>query len=99
MYSSSSGYNIPFAIGETGYADDDGDNDQWLSQLVGQDMSDYPNYIAASWFEYSKQGADFRIVMGSSSILAETQSILLNGGTDPSGGGGSTYPADTCTWG
>ena len=70
-------------------------------------MCDYPNYIAASWFEYEKE-SDFRIVMGSSSILSETKSLLLsNSGTGTSdcsgsgGGGGSTspYPADTCAWG
>ena len=43
----SEGYNLPFAIGETGYGGSGG-NDAWLSQLVGQDMCDYPNYIAAS---------------------------------------------------
>ena len=33
----SKGYNLPFAIGETGYGSSGG-NDAWLSQLVGQDM-------------------------------------------------------------
>jgi beta-mannanase len=99
----SESYNLPFAIGETGYGGSGG-NDAWLSQIVGQDMCDYPNYIAASWFEYEKEG-DFRIVMGSSSTLAETKSLLFdNSGTGTrgcsgSGGGSTTYPVDTCTWG
>jgi hypothetical protein len=101
-YSSSSGYNIPFAIGETGYCGSGG-NDEWLAQLVGQDMCNYPNYIAASWFEFDKDGCDFRILMGGSSTLAETKTLLLDntgtGTTGCSGGGGTTWPPDTCTWG
>ncbi|KAM3065821.1 hypothetical protein ACMFMG_009955 [Clarireedia jacksonii] len=68
--------NIPFAIGETGYGTS-AENAAWLSQLVNQDMCEYPNYIAASWFEYNKE-ADFLIVEGSSSILSQTKDLLLN---------------------
>jgi beta-mannanase len=96
-------YNLPFAIGETGYSGSGG-NAAWLSQLIGQNMCNYPNYIAASWFEYNKE-KDFRIVMGDSSTLAKTQKLLLhNSGTGCSGGGGgggggTTFPVDTCIWG
>ena len=100
----SAAYGLPFAIGETGYGGSGG-NDEWLAQLVGQDMCNYPNYIAASWFEYDKE-SDFRIVMGSASTLAETKKLLLsNTGTGTSGcsgsgsGGSSPFPPDTCTWG
>jgi beta-mannanase len=100
-------YNLPFAIGETGYAGKSG-NDAWLTQLVSQDMCKYSNYIAATWFEYNKE-KDFRVVMESHSPLANTQKLLLhNTGTGKSGcngegggngGGGTTFPADTCKWG
>jgi beta-mannanase len=66
--------NLPFAIGETGYGPD---NAAWVSQLVNQDMCKYPNYIAASWFEYNKE-QNFLIVEGSSSILSQTQNLLLH---------------------
>ncbi|TGO57760.1 hypothetical protein BCON_0062g00300 [Botryotinia convoluta] len=72
----SAAYNIPFAIGETGYAGSSG-NAAWISQLVNQDMCEYPNYISASWFEYNKE-ADFLIVEGSSSILSSAQQLLLH---------------------
>ncbi|KAB8300160.1 hypothetical protein EYC80_000387 [Monilinia laxa] len=68
--------HIPFAIGETGYAGSSG-NSAWLSQLVNQDMCEYPNYIAASWFEYNKE-ENFLIVEGSSLILSSTQQLLLH---------------------
>ncbi|KAK4075554.1 hypothetical protein Trihar35433_2114 [Trichoderma harzianum] len=79
----SAAYNIPFAIGETGYCGSSGADD-WLSAIMNP-PSGYPNYIAASWFEYSKE-CDFRII--ESGNLAETQQILLHGATS-SGGGGS----------
>lgn len=76
FYNTYSDANIPFAIGETGYAGSSG-NAAWLSQLVNQDMCEYPNYIAASWFEYNKE-ENYLIVEGSSSILSSTQQLLLN---------------------
>lgn len=91
----SAGYGKPFAIGETGYGGSGG-AEEWVSQLIGQDMCDHPNYIAASWFEYEKE-EDFRIVMGSASTLAETKTLLLDNsgsgtsgcsGTGSGGGGG-----------
>ncbi|KAF7907127.1 uncharacterized protein EAF01_004714 [Botrytis porri] len=72
----SAAYNIPFVIGETGYAGSSG-NAAWISQLVNQDMCEYPNYNAASWFEYNKE-ANFLIVEGSSSILSSAQQLLLH---------------------
>ena len=85
----SAAYGKPFAIGETGA--DSSFKEAWLKQLVSQSASTYPNYIAASWFEYDKE-TDFRIVMTDSTTLAETQSTLLG-----SSGGGSS--SGTCTWG
>ncbi|KAA8572552.1 hypothetical protein EYC84_003157 [Monilinia fructicola] len=87
FYNTYSDANIPFAIGETGYAGSSG-NAAWLSQLVNQDMCEYPNYIAASWFEYNKE-ENYLIVEGSSSILSSTQQLLLNNtkkGCDSAGG-------------
>ncbi|TGO86466.1 hypothetical protein BPOR_0301g00080 [Botrytis porri] len=72
----SAAYNIPFVIGETGYAGSSG-NAAWISQLVNQDMCEYLNYNAASWFEYNKE-ANFLIVEGSSSILSSAQQLLLH---------------------
>lgn len=70
-------YNLPFAIGETAYAGQSG-NDAWLQQLVGQNMCDYLNYVASSWFEYDKE-ADYRIVEGvDSATLSKTKALLLN---------------------
>lgn len=81
----SSANNIPFAIGETGYGTSS-ENAAWLSQLVNQDMCEYPNYIAASWFEYNKE-ADFLIVEGSSSILSQAQDLLLHNSKSGCGSG------------
>ena len=64
---------IPFAIGETGAAEDYKEN--WLSQLVGQSTGDYPNYISMSWFEYDK-GDDFRLVEAGEDILKQTVATL-----------------------
>ncbi|TGO20996.1 hypothetical protein BPAE_0249g00020 [Botrytis paeoniae] len=94
----SAAYNIPFAIGETGYAGSSG-NAAWISQLVNQDMCEYPNYIAASWFEYNKE-ADFLIVEGSSSILSSAQQLLLhNTKTGCSSAANTTEPSTSTTIG
>ncbi|KAF3073148.1 hypothetical protein CFAM422_005132 [Trichoderma lentiforme] len=85
----SAAYNIPFAIGETGYCGSSGADD-WLSAIMNP-PSGYPNYIAASWFEYSKE-CDFRII--ESGNLAETQQILLHGATSSGGGGSGTDARD-----
>ncbi|KAI9733813.1 MAG: hypothetical protein M1818_007080 [Claussenomyces sp. TS43310] len=99
----SAAYNKPFAIGETGAGDF---KESWLKQLVSQDASTYPNYVAASWFEYDKE-ADFRIVETDDTTLSETKATLLSGSGTGSGGSSSTTtssaPASTstsaCTWG
>jgi beta-mannanase len=90
-------YNLPFAIGETAYAGQSG-NEAWLEQLVGQNMCSYPNYVACSWFEYDKE-ADFRIVEGVDSVtLSETKALLLNNhGEGPEKC--VPFPPDTCIWG
>ncbi|TGO14343.1 hypothetical protein BTUL_0054g00110 [Botrytis tulipae] len=108
----SAAYNIPFAIGETGYAGSSG-NAAWISQLVNQDMCEYPNYIAASWFEYNKE-ENFLIVEGSSSVLSSAQQLLLHNtktgctttGSTPTASATTTTtttkaPSQTgaCTWG
>ncbi|CAI7587570.1 unnamed protein product [Penicillium pancosmium] len=87
----SAAYSKPFAIGETGACGSSAE--AWLSALMNP-PSGYPNYIAMSWFEYSKE-CDFRII--ESSLLPQTKNILLNGVTSP--GSGSELPSDTCTWG
>jgi hypothetical protein len=64
----------PFAIGETG-ADTEA-KDNWLKELVSQSRAEYPNYISMSWFEYLKQGVDFRLVMGDEITLEKTKKSL-----------------------
>lgn len=66
--------NKPFAIGETG-ADADL-KEIWIKQLASQSRIDYPNYISISWFEYLKQGVDFRLVEGNEEILKQTKETL-----------------------
>ena len=56
-------YDKHFAIGETGAGDSSvSSKEAWLSQLVNANVSAFPNYVAASWFEYNKGGEDFRII-------------------------------------
>ncbi|PQE08469.1 glycoside hydrolase family 26 protein [Rutstroemia sp. NJR-2017a BBW] len=109
----SAAHNLPFAIGETGYGTSS-QNAAWVSQLVNQDMCKYPNYIAASWFEYNKE-ENFLIIEGSSSILSQTQDLLLHnsksGCSSAATSTGSTpttlstktstsaKATSTCTWG
>ena len=58
---------IPFVIGETG-ADNGGsesDKHEWLQQLTSSSAtSACPNYVGFSWFEYLKDGVDFRVATG-----------------------------------
>jgi hypothetical protein len=108
-YSTNQG-NKPFAIGETGAGPDQ--KEAWLTQLVSQDMSKYPNYVATSWFEYNKE-TDFRIVMGgyTTSTFADNKKHLPNRplkfasnstattlftSTTPAP---SPEPSPACTWG
>jgi len=64
----------PFAIGETGA--DAELKDEWIKELVGQSRADYPNYISMSWFEYLKQGVDYRLVMGDEETLKQTKKTV-----------------------
>lgn len=58
------GYNKPFAIGETGSKSyDHNSKEEWLAQLTSADLTKYPLYKSASWFEYLKDGDDFRVVI------------------------------------
>ncbi|KAL9036492.1 MAG: hypothetical protein Q9214_006108 [Letrouitia sp. 1 TL-2023] len=60
-------YNKHFCIGETG-ANHGGSvaaKEAWVKQLANTDVSAYPCYKSATWFEYHK-GVDFRIVQGQS---------------------------------
>ncbi|KAN0112487.1 glycoside hydrolase family 26 protein [Hyaloscypha variabilis] len=70
----SAGKQKPFAIGETGADAELKEN--WLKQLVNQNNADYPNYISMSWFEYLKQGVDFRVVVGNQTVLEQTKETL-----------------------
>ena len=53
-----------FAIGETGTADV-GFKEAWVTQLANTDLTAYPCFKSASWFEFNKQ-SDFRIIMDQS---------------------------------
>jgi hypothetical protein len=64
----------PFAIGETGADAELKDN--WAKELVGQSRAEYANYVSMSWFEYLKQGVDFRLVMGDEKTLEQTKETL-----------------------
>ena len=59
--------DVPFVIGETG-SDNGGstsDKHAWLQQLTGTAaLQACPNYLGFSWFEYLKNGVDFRIATG-----------------------------------
>ena len=62
--------DIPFVVGETG-SDSGGstsDKNAWLKQLTDKSAQQAcPNYLGFSWFEYLKQGVDFRIATGGNS--------------------------------
>ena len=56
-------YDKHFTIGETGAGDSSvNSKEAWLSQLVSAGVGAFPNYVAASWFEYNKGGEDFLII-------------------------------------
>ncbi|KAF1948532.1 glycoside hydrolase [Byssothecium circinans] len=85
----SKGYDLPFAIGETGAGK--GQKDAWLRTVVSKEVkAKYPNYISMSWFEFDKE-ADFRVVMTDDATLANTKKTLLAGGNEscPKQGGGA----------
>ncbi|MCJ1454462.1 hypothetical protein MMC28_004815 [Mycoblastus sanguinarius] len=71
------GYNKHFAIGETRSKEGDvGSKEAWVKQLADTDVSAYPCYISATWFEYQKGSQDFRIIQGQSA--ATIQETLSN---------------------
>ncbi|KAK8134431.1 glycoside hydrolase [Apiospora sp. TS-2023a] len=47
-------YNKPFMIGETGFAGSQALKTDWVRRLTNVDLSKYPNYKGAMWFEYNK---------------------------------------------
>ncbi|KAL6715318.1 hypothetical protein ACLMJK_007583 [Lecanora helva] len=56
-----SGWDVPFAIGETGIGPASADKTYWLQQLTSTDAkAACPNYIGFSYFEYDKE-EDFRV--------------------------------------
>ncbi|KAK0514695.1 hypothetical protein JMJ35_003312 [Cladonia borealis] len=66
--------NIPFVIGETGSDSASADKTNWLEQLTSTEAkTNCPNYLGFSWFEYNKDGTDFRVATGGN---AEAQSVL-----------------------
>lgn len=71
-------YNKHFCIGETGAANGGSvaNKEAWVTQLANTDVSTYPCYKAATWFEFDKGGDDFRIIQGQSS--ATIQQTLSN---------------------
>lgn len=58
------GYNKPFAIGETGVTTSDPDFKAWWFKSVTSTTikNAFPRYILSSWFEYNKEGVDFRLI-------------------------------------
>ena len=71
--------DVPFVIGETGSDSASADKTNWLKQLISDDAkTTCPNYVGFSWFEYDKEGTDFRVATGGNT---EAQSVL---GTSPS---------------
>ncbi len=66
--------NIPFVIGETGSDSASADKTNWLEQLTSTDAkTTCPNYLGFSWFEYNKDGTEFRVATGGNT---EAQSVL-----------------------
>ena len=69
-------YNKHFCIGETGVRQGGSvaGKEEWVRQLANADVSAYPCYKSATWFEFDK-GVDFRIVEGqSTATIKETLS-------------------------
>ena len=64
-------YNLPFALGETGWANGGSDSEKryWLEQVSGEAAKQScPLYVGFSWFEYYKEGDDYRVVAGDENI-------------------------------
>ncbi|KAK4697229.1 hypothetical protein P7C71_g813, partial [Lecanoromycetidae sp. Uapishka_2] len=70
--------DLPFVIGETG-ASDSSTKTYWLEQLSGSAaLTACPKYLGWSWFEYLKDGTDFRVATGGNT---EAQQVLGTGTT------------------
>lgn len=70
-------YNKHFCIGETGAVNGGtvAAKEAWVKQLANTDVSAYPCYKSATWFEFDKGGDDFRIIEGQSqATITETLS-------------------------
>ena len=68
--------DVPFLIGETG-AGSASDKTSWLTQLVSDSAkTTCPNYVGFMWFEYNKEGVDYRIATGGNT---EAASVLGTG--------------------
>lgn len=68
--------DLPFVIGETG-ASDSSTKTYWLEQLSGAAaLTACPKYLGWQWFEYLKDGTDFRIATGGNT---EAQQVLGTG--------------------
>ena len=66
--------NIPFVIGETGSDSASADKTNWLQQLTSTEAkTTCPNYLGFSWFEYNKEGVEYRVATGGNT---EAQSVL-----------------------
>lgn len=64
-------YGLPFALGETGWGGGASDSNKryWLEQVSGTATAQScPRYVGFSWFEYYKDGDDFRVVDGDENI-------------------------------
>ncbi|KAK8129754.1 glycoside hydrolase [Apiospora kogelbergensis] len=49
-------YNKPFLIGETAFTGSEAEKTEWIKKLTtSDDLSKYPNYKGAMWFEYNKK--------------------------------------------
>jgi hypothetical protein len=67
-------YNKHMALGETSVATGSvADRESWAKELANNDLSAYPCFISVTWFEYSRDGGYFRVIMGQSQdTIAET---------------------------
>ena len=70
-------YNKHFCIGETGFNTTNiPGKEAWVKQLANFDLSAYPCFKSATWFEYDKvdengKGVDFRLIEGQSAATVK----------------------------
>ncbi|KAL9613991.1 MAG: hypothetical protein Q9167_001471 [Letrouitia subvulpina] len=72
-------FGKPFVIAETGSDKSDATaKKEWLEQISSaQAKSVAPNYVGFAWFEYNKDGIDFRVATGGNEDIA--RSVLASG--------------------